>query len=120
LTWDLLFYVPLPWVGPVITPVMIAATMAVAGSLIIYFNAKGYDIRWRWIDTAVEVGCAFIMIVAFCWDWRNILQIPSEVKRSGIPNPFAWWLFLPGYFLSIVYFAMKLRQLIIFDPSKRS
>jgi len=29
MTWDLLFYVPLPWVGPVITPVLIAIAMTV-------------------------------------------------------------------------------------------
>jgi hypothetical protein len=42
MTWDLLFYVPLPWVGPVITPVLIALTMVVVGSLIIYFDEKGF------------------------------------------------------------------------------
>ena len=31
MTWDLLFFVPLPWVGPVITPVLIALAMAIAG-----------------------------------------------------------------------------------------
>ena len=108
MTWDLLFYVPLPWVGPVITPVLIALTMAVAGSLIIYYDLKGYEIRWRWQDTAVELGCACIMIVAFCWDWKNILQIPGEIKRTGIPNPFAWWLYLPAYLFSIIYFLVKL------------
>jgi hypothetical protein len=58
MTWDILFYVPLPWVGPVITPVMIAIAMVVAGTLIIYYDEKGYKIRWRWYDTAVELICA--------------------------------------------------------------
>ena len=35
MTWDLLFYVPLPWVGPVIAPVLIALAMMMAGSLTI-------------------------------------------------------------------------------------
>jgi len=34
MSWDLLFYMPLPWVGPVITPLLIAVTMVGAGSLI--------------------------------------------------------------------------------------
>jgi len=112
MTWDLLFYVPLPWVGPVITPVLIATTMGVAGSLVIYYQAKGHKVRWRWYDTVVELGCAIVMIVAFCWDWKNILQLPGEIERSGLPNPFAWWLYLPGYLASIVYFTMRLRQSI--------
>ena len=118
MTWDLLFYVPLPWVGPVLTPGLIAIAMVVAGSLIIYYDEKGYEIRWRWYDTAVELSCALIMIVAFCWDWRNILQIPGTIKRSGIPNAFAWWLYLPGYLFSIAYFTVRLRESIITKRSK--
>ena len=116
LTWDLLFYVPLPWVGPVISPLLIAITMVVAGSLILYFDQKGYEMRWRWYDMGIELMCALVMIVAFCWDWKNILQIPGDIQRSGFPNPFAWWLYLPGYLLSIVYFALRLRQWIAAKP----
>jgi hypothetical protein len=113
MTWDLLFYVPLPWVGPVISPVLIAFTMVVAGSLIIYYDEKGYNIRWRWYDMGIELICGLIMIVAFCWDWKNIIQIPGDIERTGIPNPFAWWLYLPAYLFSIAYFAVKFRQKII-------
>lgn len=115
MTWDLLFYVPLPWVGPVITPLSIAIAMVVAGSLIIYFDEKGYEIRWRWYDMAVELSCAAIMIVAFCWDWKNILQVPGDIVRTGIPNSFAWWLYLPAYLFSIIYFVVRLKQSIISD-----
>jgi len=115
MTWDLLFYVPLPWVGPVITPVLIAMAMVAAGSLVIYCAAKGYEIRWRWYDMVVELGCAAIMIVAFCWDWKNILQIPGHMARTGIPNPFAWWLYLPAYVFSIIYFVVRLKQSMIRD-----
>jgi hypothetical protein len=113
MTWDLLFYVPLPWVGPVITPVLIAFAMVVAGALIICYDEKGYDIRWRWYDMVVELSCGLLMIVAFCWDWKNIIQIPGDIERTGIPNPFAWWLYLPAYLFSIAYFAVRLRQIII-------
>ncbi len=110
LTWDLLFYVPLPWVGPVITPVLIAVAMVGAGSLIIYYDEKGYVMRWRLYDMAIEFGCGLLIIVAFCWDWRNILQVPGDITRSGIPNPFAWWLYLPAYLFSITYFAIRLKK----------
>jgi hypothetical protein len=113
MTWDLLFYVPLPWVGPVITPLLISLAMVAAGSFMIYCDEKGYDIRFRWYDMAVELGCGLLMILAFCWDWKNIFQIPGDIKRTGIPNPFAWWLFLPAYLFSIVYFVVMVRRIII-------
>ena len=112
MTWDLLFYVPLPWVGPVISPILIASAMIVAGSLIIYYEEKGFNINWRWYDMVVVLSCGLLMIVAFCWDWKNIIQVPGDIERTGIPNPFAWWLYLPAYFFSITYFAIKLRQSI--------
>ena len=116
LTWDLLFFVPLPWVGPVITPVLVAMAMVTAGSLIIYYLEKGYDIRLRWYDFGVEFGCAMAMIVAFCWDWKNILQVPGDMGRSGIPNPFAWWLFLPAYLFACAYFGVKFRRILLQRP----
>ncbi len=113
MTWDLLFYVPLPWVGPVIAPLAISLVMAAGGSLMIYYEKKGCDIRLKWYDMAVELGCGLLMIAAFCWDWKNIIQIPGDIKRTGIPNPFAWWLFLPAYLFSIVYFIVMIRRIII-------
>ena len=112
MTWDLLFLVPLPWVGPVITPILIALTMAVAGSLIIYCEEKGCVICWLWYDWVIELGCGLVVIVAFCWDWKNIMQVPDGLLRDGIPNPFAWWLYLPAYLFSIVYFAVRFKRII--------
>jgi hypothetical protein len=112
MSWDLLFYVPLPWVGPVITPLLIAVTMVGAGSLIIYYCKKGCVISWRWYDMAIELGCGVLIIIAFCWDWKNILQVPGDIMRSGVPNPFAWWLYLPAYLFSVLYFAIRLKQIL--------
>ncbi|HET6488986.1 MAG TPA: hypothetical protein VFG28_04425 [Syntrophales bacterium] len=112
MTWDLLFYIPLPWVGPVIAPVLIAATMVAAGTALICIVEKGFTIRWHWADWAIEMGCGFLLIVAFCWDWRNILRVPDGNPYSGIPNPFAWWLFLPAYLFALVYFAVRVGRTI--------
>jgi hypothetical protein len=116
MTWDLLFFVPLPWVGPVITPMIIALTMIVAGSLIISLDDRGYRIAWRWYDMTIELGCGVLLIIAFCWDWRNILQMPGDMTRSGFPNPFAWWLFIPAYLFSVIYFAIRLRGIVYRRP----
>lgn len=112
MTWDLLFLIPLTWVGPVITPVLIALVMAAAGSLIIFYDEKGIKIKIRWYDWVIVMGCGLLMIVAFCWDWKNIIRIPDGVERSGIPNPFAWWLYLPAYIFSVVYVAGRLKKII--------
>jgi hypothetical protein len=108
LTWDLLFLIPLPWVGPVVAPALIALAMAGAGSLIVYFDDRGLRIAWRWFDWVIILGCGLLMIISFCLDWRNVLQVPAEPPHSGVPNPFAWWLYLPAYVLSVVYFLARM------------
>ncbi|MDB9822676.1 hypothetical protein OAC89_03155 [Deltaproteobacteria bacterium] len=108
MTWDILFLLPLPWVGPVITPVLIALAMIGAGTLIIYYDEKGHNIQFFWYDWTIVLGCGLLMIVAFCWDWKNIIRLPGAVEHSGIPNPFLWELYLPAYIFSVVYFAFRL------------
>lgn len=112
MTWDLLFFVPLPWVGPVITPVLIALAMSAAGSLIIYYDEKGYTIHWRWYDWVIESVCGLLIITAFCWDWKNIMRLPGSVLHNGIPDEFAWWLYLPAYIFSVAYFGVRFRQIV--------
>lgn len=112
MTWDLLFYVPLPWVGPVITPLLIATAMFGAGSLLVYYDEKRYLIQWRWYDLAVELGCGLLIIIAFCWDWKNILQVPGDETRTGIPNPFSWWLFVPAFLFSVLFFVIRLKKIL--------
>ncbi|SPD72346.1 membrane hypothetical protein [uncultured Desulfobacterium sp.] len=118
LTWDILFLLPLPWVGPVITPVAIALAMIVAGSLILYLEEKGHQIKWSWYDWCIEMTCGLIMVIAFCWDWKNIIRLPAEVPYSGIPNPFAWWLFLPSLVLSLAYFVMRLKKVLTYQVDR--
>ncbi len=112
MTWDLLFLLPLTWTGPVITPVLIALAMTVFGSIIIYYHERGVAIPIRWYDTVLVMGCGLLMIIAFCWDWKNIMRIPDGIFRDGIPNPFAWWLFLPSYIFSVCYVAVRLKTII--------
>jgi hypothetical protein len=110
MTWDILFLIPLPWVGPVITPVLISLAMIAAGSLIIYYDEKGIELKFFWYDWAIILGCGLLMIISFCWDWKNIVRLPDGIERSGIPNQFLWGLFLPAYFFSVCWFAIRLFQ----------
>jgi hypothetical protein len=110
MTWDILFLIPLPWIAPVLTPVLISLAMIAAGSAIIYFDEKGIEIKFLWYDWALVMGCGLLMIVAFCWDWKNIIRLPDGIERSGIPNPFLWGLYLPAYLLSVCWFGIRLFQ----------
>jgi hypothetical protein len=110
MTWDILFLIPVPWVAPVITPVLISLAMMAAGTLILNYDEKGCEIKFFWYDWAVVLGCGLVMIISFCWDWKNIVRLPDGIERTGIPHSFLWEVYLPAYLLSVCWFAIRLFQ----------
>ena len=45
LDWDILFLIPLPWIGPVIAPLMVALMMTTCGLIIILRMNRGQSLR---------------------------------------------------------------------------
>lgn len=94
MTWDILFLLPVPWVGPVISPVIVALTMIVFGLLTLWLESKGTPIQLRWPHwTGLSVG-GLIVVLAFCWDFRN-------TSAGGWPQGFNWPLLTLGETLGI-------------------
>jgi hypothetical protein len=93
-TWDILFLIPVPWAAPVLAPSIVAATMVMAGSIVIVEESKGRRFRvsrWEWL--AIVTG-GLILIASFCWDWRHIAS-------GGVPDGFPWLVFLVGECVSL-------------------
>lgn len=42
----------------------------------------------------------------------DTIRVPDGIAYSGIPSPFAWWLFLPAYLFSLIYFAARVQETI--------
>jgi hypothetical protein len=98
-TWDILFLIPLPWVGPVWAPVLVAFTMIVCG--VISLRAGG--IRGRLPHWAGVLAGAAVIVIAFVWDFRN-------TSAGGSPNPFNWPLFLVGEAIGLIAFLAAVKS----------
>ncbi len=98
-TWDILFLIPLPWVGPVWAPVLVALTMIVCG--LISLRAGG--VRGRLAHWAGVLAGALVIIVAFVWDFRN-------TSAGGLPNPFNWPLFFAGELVGLSAFLAAVKS----------
>ena len=92
-TWDILFLIPLPWVGPVIAPVIIALTMVVCGLMSLRWG--GLTARPR--EWLAMIAGGLVLILSFVWDYRN-------TTSGGLPNPFHWPLFFAGEAIALIGF----------------
>lgn len=88
-TWDILFLIPAPWVGPVLAPVLVSAAMIVAGIWHLWRDAMGRPVclgGWNWAGIAAG---AVTIVISFTLDRENI-------SAGGMPRPFAWGVFALG------------------------
>lgn len=97
-TWDLLFLLPVPWAGPVWAPVLVSIAMIAAGVIVLWREATGRPVQTDWAHAALIVAGIVTIIVAFCWDWRNIVA-------GGEPNSFNWLLFGTGMLIGLSGFS---------------
>jgi hypothetical protein len=97
MTWDLLFLVPLPWVSPVLAPVLVSIALVVCGLVILHYESRNRALRTKWTDWGLLIGSGLVVIISFCWDYANIIN-------GGVPNPFNWWLFLAGLAFGLTIF----------------
>jgi hypothetical protein len=101
-TWDILFLLPLPWVGPVLSPCIVAATMIWGGIVLLKRELGGPGLPIGGRHWAGIVTGGVILMVAFMWDWRN-------TTAGHPPNPFNWPLFAVGELVSAGSFLYSAR-----------
>lgn len=118
-TWDILFLVPVPWVGPVIAPCLVSLSMIVLTFVVVYFQEKGKHVYISFKEWILLIVGSITAILSFMWDYllyisnygadQGIWTLSSnknmfdEVKNY-VPQEFNWWLFGMGQ--GIICFAI--------------
>jgi len=112
MTWDVLFLLPVTWTGPVISPLIVSATMILFAMLIVYRKPESGRLLitergisgLSWI---LLIGGSLILIIAFTWDYsgfvlekmsfKDIWTLPKSqvhaMVHQYIPRKFNWLLF---------------------------
>ena len=96
LDWDLLFLLPLPWWGPVIAPVSIAALMVAWGTLSTQTAAPPVESRWTWALGGAGIALALVVFMADAW---LALPLGRDVALQVLPRRFNWPLFSIAWIL---------------------
>lgn len=100
--WDILFLVPLPWVGPVWAPVLVSMGMIWAGIIIINRHEQGRPLDLPWRFMLFEVAAGLVIILSFL--------IPGwAVIEQTVPHHFPWYLFAAGLGAGLGAFGWEIR-----------
>jgi len=127
MTWDILFLVPVTWVGPVITPLIVSVTMILSAMILVFYNEKNEMVKINRIEWALFITGSLILILSWTWDYsgyilehftfREIWTVPSEdlyrIAGQYIPRKFNWGLFWIGEVIiatGIVLLILRLRK----------
>jgi hypothetical protein len=88
-TWDILFLVPVPWVGPVWAPIAVSATLVGFGLPTARRLSGGDGIAiGRWQGAAGLAG-GILVVLSFVLDAADILG-------GSVPETWAWPIFVAG------------------------
>jgi hypothetical protein len=102
-TTDLLFLIPVPWVGPVWSPVLVSVALVGVGLTAASRLRAGrhiVDTRWHWAAGLIG-GC--LVILSYTLDTGRLLN-------GGLPGHYPWLLFAIGMLLALGAAADALRE----------
>ncbi|HTF02433.1 MAG TPA: hypothetical protein VK826_00345 [Bacteroidia bacterium] len=127
-TWDILFLVPVPWVGPVICPCLVALTMIVFALITVHWQEKGKNAKLSGMEIGILImGCA-VVLVSFMWDYFTYVKLHGNGMSvwslsndkdlfseapDYIPNVFNWTMFWCGQIVligGVFLFGMRMKK----------
>jgi len=112
--WDVLFLIPITWIGPVLAPVICSIGMILIALIYVYLQEKNFQIKFNAIQIILITLGVFIIIYTFIYDFLNLFNehnfwsyFPNitekkefwDVIQSYVPQKFNWLLFFVGCLL---------------------
>jgi hypothetical protein len=109
MTDDILFLIPVTWVGPVITPLIVSLSMILLAMLLLIYESKNIEVKIKTKEWWAFIAGSLLLITAFTWDYSK--YIINNYSFSGIwtktgkdelfviasnyiPQSFNWFLFI--------------------------
>ena len=110
-TWDVLFLIPVPWVGPVVAPVIVSVVLIAGGLLLLRKRAGGQAVGRSGGQAvgfspalqALALAGGALVLGSFMLDFQVVV-------RQMEPLPFRWGLFGSGVALAVVALVVALRR----------
>ena len=87
--WDVLFLIPIPWIGPVLAPLLISGILLSAGLVMITHEDRSPPFRVRRGEMAVTLLATLVLLYTFMADIEATLH-------QAEASPYNYWLFGVG------------------------
>lgn len=127
LTWDILFIIPIPWIGPVICPCLVSLTMIALMISTVHWQLKGKSGKLSTFEKTIFFAGSFIIIISFVWDYLAYVHLHSvessftlarnkELFSEGhgyVPKEFSWLTFWCGQVIitgGVLLFTMRMKR----------
>lgn len=125
MTWDVLFFIPVTWIGPVIAPVINSATMIILALVIIYFKNKNNAIKTGKLVWPLLILGSLVVIVAYTMDYVQFMaqkftflqmmgfgdtKTVFDYATTYMPEYFNWWVFLCGVLMHFSALILLIRK----------
>jgi len=96
-TWDILFLIPYPWVGPVWVPMVISLGLIYGGVVLLWADERSQvlvlSIKFWFLEILMGIG----IIVTFLIPGRAVMS-------QTVPEHYPWYLFWPCFIIGLALF----------------
>lgn len=111
-TWDILFLIPVPWVGPVLDPIIISFTMIFLAACLLYRDRQSSNYRLNEKEWILLITGSLVVIGSWTWEYLQYSFAagdPMDALNSFVPQTYLWWVFWIGeaILLAAVYSFLK-------------
>ena len=100
---DVLFLIPLPWIGPVIAPSLVALLMIIIGVSITRLFYRGIDFRPTRLTWLLAILATLVILYSFMRDINAGL-------RQAMPEPYGYRLLFIGLGLYVIAYVQSYRK----------
>ncbi len=111
LDFDVLFLIPVIWIGPVITPILISLLLVIGSLAIISVSERSSDVQIGTLNLWLFVlGCVTVFY-SFTWQTFHILiTVGPKGIQHFTPRSFDWLSFMIGYLIMCLSTAKTIRD----------
>jgi hypothetical protein len=102
-TWDVLFLIPVPWIGPVWAPVAVSVTLIGFGLAAARQVGRGRTLRADRSEVVLAVAGGALVVVSFTAD-------AARIMAGGLPGWYPWPFFVAGIALATLGAVRVLRR----------